>query len=258
MAYFVAYGSISTTDLFDPSTYFNSNVQDIGTQHEYRSHISDESLDVVGLGMNDPNSATVQSISLFTGSGISGPSSEQTLSWQATGLSAAYNSLFNAAFIPEQFGKALLAGDDTLQGSADVDSLYAFGGNDIILGAGGADVIDGGVGNDTITGGSGNDQFFFTSSLKAANADHITDFNSGHDEIILLGDIFKSLPGDVKPGNFVIGTAPIDKNDFIIYDPTTGVLSYDSDGSRNHHHMIAFATLDGHPTLVASDFSVIV
>ncbi len=257
MAYFVAYGSLDTNDLFDPSTYFNTAIQDIGTQYEFRSHISTESLDVVGLGMNDPDTATVQSISLYTGTGITGPSSEQALSWQATGVNEAYTAIFNATFSPSEFGAALLARADTLQGSGDVDSLFGFNGRDTILGAGGSDVIDGGRGKDTLTGGGGNDQFHFDAALRSGNADHITDFHSGHDQLWLAAGIFTAVAGGVAANNFVIGTQPLDGDDYLIYNPSTGVLSYDADGSGTADAMVAFVTLDHHPALAVNDFVVV-
>ena len=254
MTYLVAYAAIDTTNLFAPSTYFNSDVQDIGTLYEFRSHIATQSLDVVGLGMNDLSSALVESINLFVGTAISGPSSEQSLSWQAAGLHRSYANLFNTTFAPEKFGSVLLAGDDILQGSADADFLHAFSGNDTVLGGGGADAIDGGRGNDILTGGGSNDRFYFDSPLRAANADHITDFRSGLDQIWLDASIFKQLPsGPVDAGNFTVGTQPLDSNDYLIYNPATGVLSYDADGSGSGHAMVAVLTLNHHPTLAASD-----
>ena len=42
----------------------------------------------------------------------------------------------------------------------------------------------------------------------------------------------------------------------IVYDQTTGNLYYDADGTGGAA-AILFAKLDGHPTLTASDFTVI-
>ncbi len=49
------------------------------------------------------------------------------------------------------------AGNDTLTGSPNPDTISGGAGNDTIIGLGGIDVIDGGDGDDTITGGPGNE-----------------------------------------------------------------------------------------------------
>ena len=63
----------------------------------------------------------------------------------------------------------LLAGNDTLLGSADPDQayggddndlIYGYGGDDALLGENGNDTLRGGVGNDFLVGGAGNDFLF--------------------------------------------------------------------------------------------------
>ena len=63
----------------------------------------------------------------------------------------------------------LLAGDDTLLGSADPhqafggdgnDLIYGYSGDDALLGENGNDTLSGGLGNDFLVGGSGNDLLF--------------------------------------------------------------------------------------------------
>jgi len=51
----------------------------------------------------------------------------------------------------------LLAGDDSISGSTQSDTLWGYAGNDVILGGAGSDDINGNMGNDTAAGGAGND-----------------------------------------------------------------------------------------------------
>ena len=44
---------------------------------------------------------------------------------------------------------------------------------------------------------------------------------------------------------------------YIIYNKSTGALSYDADGSGGHASAIQFATLTNKPVLTAADFHVI-
>ena len=47
-----------------------------------------------------------------------------------------------------------------------------------------------------------------------------------------------------------------DADDRVVYNTTTGQLFYDADGNGAGAAML-FATLDGHPPIVAGDFTVI-
>jgi hypothetical protein len=69
----------------------------------------------------------------------------------------------------------LLAGNDTVLGSAADNRLYGQAGRDTISGSGGDDLINGITGNDILTGGKGVDVFFF---LPNQGRDTITDFDS--------------------------------------------------------------------------------
>ena len=89
-----------------------------------------------------------------------------------------------------------------------------------------------------LTGGKGKDMFVFATALnKATNLDKITDFNVKDDSIQLENAIFKKIgkgtplkPGKLNKRFFALNKAK-DKNDYIIYNSKTGVLSYDADGS---------------------------
>jgi hypothetical protein len=58
---------------------------------------------------------------------------------------------------PQQVYGMLLAGNDTITGSAGADILLGYAGNDTIAGGAGNDTITGGIGNDAIDGGAGID-----------------------------------------------------------------------------------------------------
>jgi len=80
----------------------------------------------------------------------------------------------------------------------------------------------------------------------------------GGDKLVLENAQFTGLaPGALAAGAFETGTAASDAGDRIIYNPTTGALMFDSDGT-GAAAAILFATLDNHPVgLSAGDFLVI-
>jgi serralysin len=127
-----------------------------------------------------------------------------------------------------------------------------------IIGGAGNDMLNGGAGSDVLVGGDGADRFVFNTALGAANIDFIDDFNSGMDKIVLENAIFKALkkPGDLSAGAFNTGTAATQADDRIIYDPNSGAVFYDSDGTGSAA-AIHFATLDAGLSLTQFNFQVI-
>jgi Ca2+-binding RTX toxin-like protein len=139
-------------------------------------------------------------------------------------------------------------GDDTLIGGA---------GNDTLFGLGGTDFLNGGLDSDTLNGGGGPDSYAFTTTLSAANIDLIIGFATGSDHILLDDAVFSALPtGALNPNAFRSGTSAGDADDRIIYDPTSGALFYDPDGTGGAAQ-IQFAVLQGAPALASTDFAVI-
>ena len=142
---------------------------------------------------------------------------------------------------------------ESITGSALADNLNPAGGNDI---------IDGGRGNDTLTGGKGKDHFLFNSLLNPLvplnNVDAITDFSS-KDTIDLDNAVFAALTktGVLKGKFFHIGSKAADKDDYVLYNNKTGVLSYDADGKKHGAAPVAFAQIDDHLKLTHADFLVI-
>ena len=120
---------------------------------------------------------------------------------------------------------------NTLIGNTANNLLLGNAGNDTLSGAAGNDKLDGGTGNDALTGGAGLDIFRFTTA-PTANVDTLTDFSVADDTLQLENAVFKKLasPGVLKAANFVKAGAAHDLNDYLVYNPATGALSYDADG----------------------------
>ena len=147
-----------------------------------------------------------------------------------------------------------------LAGNGGANTLSGLAGNDVLSGAAGADTLVGGAGNDSLAGGLGNDFFVFNTALSSTlNRDTITDFHHLGDKIKLENAVFTAVGGvGALNGNFFrVGTHALDPNDFIIYNSSTHVLSYDSDGS-GAHAAVQFAVLASPFTAIsAADFLVI-
>ena len=134
-----------------------------------------------------------------------------------------------------------------------------------IVGNAGSNILDGKTGNDTMTGGAGTDIFAFSSTLGATNIDTITDFNVVDDQIRLDPVAFAALTvasGTVGT-NGVLSASAFATNAFttnaqrIMYNTTSGALTYDSNGSDAGGTVFQFATLTGAPAITAADINVI-
>jgi Ca2+-binding RTX toxin-like protein len=148
----------------------------------------------------------------------------------------------------------------SITGTAGADNLLAGLGDDTISGAAGNDTINGGLGNDMLTGGAGADKFVFNTTLSSTNIDTITDFVHGSDKIQLARSIMTNVGvvGVLKSADFKLSTATLDTSDRIIYNKTTGDLSYDSDGSGVGLAIkIAIIGTSSHPTLSNTDFTIV-
>lgn len=153
----------------------------------------------------------------------------------------------------------------TLTGVAAINGTGSAVAN-ILTGNAAANILDGGAGADTLTGGLGNDTFAFSAALDGS-IDTIADFTVG--DIIQLGvsglggsSIFAGLLGTVGNGTgnlagaeFVSGAGAVANaaSAQILYDTTTGVLSFDADGT-GANAAVAFAQLTGIPALATTDF----
>lgn len=98
-------------------------------------------------------------------------------------------------------------------------------------------------------------------SATASNRDTITDFVAASDTIRLDNAAFTALgaAGQISVAAFHIGAAAHDASDRIIYNQTTGVLTYDANGNAAGG-AIQFAVLGTTAQLAAitvADFVVI-
>jgi Ca2+-binding RTX toxin-like protein len=160
-------------------------------------------------------------------------------------------------------GNAAIAGTgnglaNVVNGNTADNVLRGGAGDDVLRGGGGADALVGGEGSDSLKGGDGADRFLFNAPLGPSNVDRVIDFVRGTDKLALDNAVFGTLPaGALAPAAFVVGTAAGDASDRIIYDPATGALWYDRDGT-GAAAAVQFAVLDTKPaTLAATDFIVI-
>ncbi|MBN2722260.1 MAG: hypothetical protein JXQ77_05525 [Campylobacterales bacterium] len=141
----------------------------------------------------------------------------------------------------------------------DFENLTGSKYNDTLIGSDEDNVISGGLGNDSLTGGGGFDIFLFNTALNSKNnIDTIKDFAHNDDTINLDNSIFTKLfDGVLLSDNFIVGTKALDGNDYILYNTTTGTLSYDADGNGKSSAVV-FATLSNKPIdLTYSDFAVV-
>ncbi len=133
-------------------------------------------------------------------------------------------------------------------------------GNNTLVGNGGINQLAGGAGNDTLTGGAGADYFLFNTALNATNnLDKITDFSVAADTIRLDNAIFAVLTTAVTLAStaFWIGTAAHEADDRIIYNSTTGALTYDTNGNVAGGATQFATLLTKPPTLTYADFAVV-
>nr|MDP9421226.1 Ig-like domain-containing protein [Pseudomonadota bacterium] len=154
------------------------------------------------------------------------------------------------------------AGSDIDFGLNGNDVISGGGGDDALVGGQNGDTLNGGLGNDELLGGGGNDNFRFqhdgsTSNLALYGVDRILDMNAtGNDTIQLDDALFAGISNANLTTTVHFGAAATNVNQRIIYDPTTGALYYDADGSGSGAAM-QFAQLDPGTPLTLSDFSVI-
>jgi Ca2+-binding RTX toxin-like protein len=130
--------------------------------------------------------------------------------------------------------------------------------NNLIVGNAGNNVLNGGFGNDILRGLGGADTFFFSTALNAIhNVDTIDDFSVPADTIRLENGVFTGLAAGVLAANaFHLGAAAADASDRIVYNSTTGALSFDADGVGGTA-AIQFAHLTAGLGLTNADFVVV-
>jgi Ca2+-binding RTX toxin-like protein len=146
------------------------------------------------------------------------------------------------------------AGNDTILGGEGNDLLDGWAGNDLLDGGDGDDLIDdtinGGAGNDTLIGGAGNDTFRlgagnniltggtgadkFTFYSSTQGIDTITDFRLQEgDKLVVSASGFGGglQVGALAWNQFIIGSAATTAAHRFIYNPSTGAMFFDADGT---------------------------
>jgi serralysin len=138
-------------------------------------------------------------------------------------------------------------------------------GVNILVGTAFNDTLVGGKGSDVLTGGAGADAFVFNFVPNTSNnRDTITDFTSGTDVLQLSKAIYTAISGAIgglateqfwsAPG----AVTGHDADDRIVYNPTTGILYYDADGSGSGAAVqIALLGTSTHPALAFTDIVLI-
>ncbi len=181
-----------------------------------------------------------------------------TLDVRATDTGVAVN--LAAGTMSGGFSGTLVDIERVLGGNGD-DFLAGGGGGQNLSGRSGGDTLEGGAGNDTLWGGGGDDDFVFR-EMGAANADRVSDFSSGSDDILLDDAAFTAIgamggfaAGDARFAANASGTAQ-DASDRVIYDTSSGELYYDADGNGTGAAEL-IATIASAPSIAATDISVI-
>lgn len=137
-------------------------------------------------------------------------------------------------------------------------------GNDVLVGSSSADRLQGYGGNDLLVGGGGSDTFVFNTIPDISrNIDTVSDFTPGTDRIEIDGGadgVFPNLP--VGPLSSValdiVGdSTPARPETRFIYDPSTGALYFDQDGTAATGAAPGqFALLANKPALTYNDFLI--
>lgn len=218
---------------------------------------------VVGTSWNDTILGDSNSNSISGGAGndtMNGLAGVDTLDYLTRG--------YNGVVVDLISSKATGQGTDTIynfenvKGSNHNDVILGNNGNNVFYGNAGDDILNGRKGVDTLVGGKGKDVFVFDTTLSAStNKDTINDFSAVDDTVRLDKTIFSKLTvvGALNSSYFKATSTgkPTDSNDYILYNTSTGALSYDADGSGSAASAIQFATLKNAPSVTAADFVVV-
>ena len=128
-------------------------------------------------------------------------------------------------------------GGDVLKGGAGNDMLDGGAGRDRVTGGDGRDRIEGGSGRDTLTGGAGGDSFVFRAA--GDGPDRITDFNGSEgDRLVFFKDGFGGAMGVLS------GATVNSAHRGLFFETTTGILSYDADGTGAEARVVVARLVD--------------
>jgi hypothetical protein len=164
-------------------------------------------------------------------------------------------------------------GDDIISGNSGNDLLRGGTGNDTLIGGAGDDTLVGGAGNNVLTGGEGVDRFLYNTSTAFNSTDVGLDSINGFygvffavttqsDKIVLDKSTFNTITsvpgiGFSNKSDFEITSSAGTSTAKIVYDPVSGQLFYNENGSTAGFGSGGlFVTLTGAPILKASDFII--
>jgi Ca2+-binding RTX toxin-like protein len=214
----------------------------------------------VGPAITDLTMATNQ----VTGSGTSGAGDRLSIyegntlvattmagsdgSWSVSGNPASNVAHTYGVVATDPTGNVTKGAGQALVGSSAADTLAGSTGNDVIAG---------GAGNDVLSGGAGADTFAFTLAPGSTNLDKITDFTSGTDKVSLSQSVFNALPvGALSSAAFVQAIGALTSDQHVIYNQSSGLLSYDADGNGGGA-AVGVAQFTPGQTLTAQDIKVV-
>ncbi|MDR5171308.1 calcium-binding protein [Methylobacillus flagellatus] len=146
----------------------------------------------------------------------------------------------------------------TFIGTTQDDRFVSNGGHDTLTGGSGSDTFAfGKIWTQTVTGDDDEVQWYENVGVDLTNADTdtITDFASGVDKIELNTDQFASLVG-FNAGNLVVGSGPLDADDYLVFNTSTNTLQYYADGNGGST-AVDIAILTGVTSITAADIVVV-
>ena len=149
------------------------------------------------------------------------------------------------------------ANTQTFIGTTKADVFVGNSGNDTLTGGGGADTfVFGKVHEMVVTGAATAPQSYVDTAFNLTGVDTITDFLHGSDKIELHLDQYTNLSG-FSAANLVSSAtgAAADANDYLLFNTTSKMLSYDADGN-GAGAAVDIATLVGINTFTAVDVLV--
>ena len=150
------------------------------------------------------------------------------------------------------------ANTQTFKGTTKADVFVGNSGNDTLTGNGGADkFVFGKVYEQIVTGATTTEQTYTNTAFNLTGVDTITDFLRGTDKIELHLDQYTNLAGFTSANLASNATgAAADANDYLLFNTTSKMLSYDADGS-GAGAAVNIAVLTGVTTFTASDVVVV-
>ena len=151
------------------------------------------------------------------------------------------------------------ADKNTFIGTTKADTFIGNGGNDVLTGGAGADkFVFGKVHEQIVTGSSTTVQTYTNTAFNLTGVDTITDFTRGSDKLHLNDDQYSALMGGISNANVRASAngAAGDANDYLLFNTTSKLLSYDADGN-GAGAAVSIAKLTGVSTLNASDFVIV-